>query len=699
MNGNPPKVSIILVAGEDSENIKQSIDSCLSQTYKNIELIVVGDGSTDERSRLLKSYNDNRMRYIRLGKPWELPVALNTGLANAVGECVTWTRDKGQYLPTAIEEMASFLAINKGVDFVYADYWACHRETDEKELRIVPDQLNLAKKNEVGPCFLYTRRVQEVVGAYDSKYRLVEDYDYWIRLCKRFKAKRYPRALYVYNEQTESWKSADHIDMMLKEAVLKYENRYASLSDFQKSFVRPFYEGSEISTPRKLLAYFQSIAQIFQISNRLGAFSLILTARMLLTMILTFFAQLFVIVPLRYSEFYFSFKRTFPRIKPNQDKKNVLCVVQHLVIGGAQEVLLNVAKGCQNGKFSFHLIATLPDKNVWRSKFEPYFLNIVTPKHEFEKLYYRYFNHIVEKLNIDIILITNSAIGYKCIPELKSKFPNVKIIDVLHSENFPPIPELETLTDYFDRRICISNKVRNYLAGRYGKLNLSQEYLDRLSVVHNGIDTNEYKANPLLKGAFKAHHSIPDDTKIIAFVGRFAPEKNPLRFVEIAKRLVERKPDAFKFVMTGDGPEFANVRNKISEYGLENHFILTGRTENVTDLLNDASIVLIVSNYDGREGIPLVILEAMAMGVPVVSTDVGAISEAIENNLNGILVDFSSDVAESFASKIEGLLGDEASYQAMATRAMNTITQRFTLKEMSSSYEEVFNKVTAGNNI
>ena len=185
MKINNPKISIILPTYNGAKYIRQSIDSCLKQTYQNIELIVINDCSTDNTPEIIKSYNDSRLRYIRNPKNLRLPRSLNVGFKNSTGEYLTWTSDDNEFLPTAIEEMMAYLKDHPAVDFVYTDLIVKNLETGEKTPRNL-SLLNIENENNVGACYLYTRRIYEAVGDYDPRFTWVEDYDYWIRITKKF---------------------------------------------------------------------------------------------------------------------------------------------------------------------------------------------------------------------------------------------------------------------------------------------------------------------------------------------------------------------------------------------------------------------------------------------------------------------------------------------------------------------------------
>ena len=102
--------------------------SCLEQTYRNIEVLVVDDGSTDDTPTILRqaAAQDRRLRYLRQ-EAAQLPAALNTGspargYPAARGEFLTWTSDDNAYEPNAIELMVTYLREHPEVGLVYCDY-------------------------------------------------------------------------------------------------------------------------------------------------------------------------------------------------------------------------------------------------------------------------------------------------------------------------------------------------------------------------------------------------------------------------------------------------------------------------------------------------------------------------------------------------------------------------------------------------
>ncbi|OHB63073.1 MAG: hypothetical protein A2Y76_04955 [Planctomycetes bacterium RBG_13_60_9] len=205
MDGNSPKVSIVLPTYNGAKYIQQSLDSCLNQTYSNTELIVVDDGSSDETPQIVQSCKDRRIRYLRHPTNKGLPRALNTGFNEATGDYLTWTSDDNLFLRDAVEKMVRFSQAGDHA-FVFADYYRFKGEDASlgTTLTRLPDDPPLNKGNCIGYCFLYSREVRDRIGDYDPGAQLVEDYDYWIRVSKQFRLAHLNEALYLARFHDES---------------------------------------------------------------------------------------------------------------------------------------------------------------------------------------------------------------------------------------------------------------------------------------------------------------------------------------------------------------------------------------------------------------------------------------------------------------------------------------------------------------
>lgn len=194
-------ISIVLPIYNGEKYMRQSIDSVLSQTYQNWELLIMDDGSTDQTASIAREYasRDSRIHYYKNPQNLRLPRNLNRGFSLAKGAYLTWTSDDNYYYPKALETMYSALKEQKK-EFAFASCDVI--DGDGKIVECIMVNEHAPKKivgcNPVGACFLYTRNVYETVGEYDPELTLVEDFDYWQRICMKFEPACISEKLYAY---------------------------------------------------------------------------------------------------------------------------------------------------------------------------------------------------------------------------------------------------------------------------------------------------------------------------------------------------------------------------------------------------------------------------------------------------------------------------------------------------------------------
>ncbi len=219
----PHKISIVLPTYNGAKYIQQSIVSCLNQTYRNIELIIIDDGSTDDTPKIIKSYTDKRIKYLRHDENSGLPQALNTGFAHATGDYLTWTSDDNYFSEKALEIELSFLTENHCL-FVYCDFYKIDNDNSKLSVERLDDALQLENGNGVGPCFLYSKTVKEATGDYDVHTKLAEDYDYWIRISKKFVMHHLAEPLYYYREHANSLSQSRFYEIKIVDILVRCKN-------------------------------------------------------------------------------------------------------------------------------------------------------------------------------------------------------------------------------------------------------------------------------------------------------------------------------------------------------------------------------------------------------------------------------------------------------------------------------------------
>ena len=231
-------VSIVLPTYNGEQWLRQAVESVLSQTYKELELICVNDASVDATASILEGFSqkDNRVKVITNKTNQKLPQSLNIGFAQAKGEYFTWTSDDNWYEPEAIEKMVNYLEKNPQDGMVMCDYkWINNATGCNSIIHLLPDPVDILIRNSVGACFLYRREIAQKVGGYDPNKFLVEDWDYWLRLRLCAPIGKLDECLYNYRFHAKSLtvKKQDQIEsasVQLRQQMLPlYQNLFPNI--------------------------------------------------------------------------------------------------------------------------------------------------------------------------------------------------------------------------------------------------------------------------------------------------------------------------------------------------------------------------------------------------------------------------------------------------------------------------------------
>ncbi len=237
-------VSIVLPVYNQAQLLEQSIESVLAQSYKNFELIVINDGSTDGVELVLNKYVGHPKVRCFSQNNQRLPRALSNGFDFARGEFWTWTSADNIMEPGMLAALVGKLKSNPGVGMVYADYyaiddrgeilkdpsWRAHNRPDPKsgEIRLPrsTESLNAVQDNFIGPCFMYRGWIGRCLGDYDTPLG-IEDYDYWMRINAFFKVEHLGSSelLYRYrvHDNTLSARAQEHKILEKVQRLMEYE--------------------------------------------------------------------------------------------------------------------------------------------------------------------------------------------------------------------------------------------------------------------------------------------------------------------------------------------------------------------------------------------------------------------------------------------------------------------------------------------
>lgn len=198
-----PVISVILPVYNHAELLTGMVDSLLAQTFKEFELIIVNDGSTDNFNEVMQGYSDPRIRVIHNGKNMKLPYSINKGFIEARGKYFTWVSADNIACPKYLSTLVEALEEHPEYSAVYSDYQTIDTSGVPQKI-LSKGAYNLNGQVNFGPSFLYRRACVQKVGFFDEQLFGMEDRDYSIRMAIEGPVLWLPEVLYQYRVHDDS---------------------------------------------------------------------------------------------------------------------------------------------------------------------------------------------------------------------------------------------------------------------------------------------------------------------------------------------------------------------------------------------------------------------------------------------------------------------------------------------------------------
>ena len=246
---------------------------------------------------------------------------------------------------------------------------------------------------------------------------------------------------------------------------------------------------------------------------------------------------------------------------------------------------------------------------------------------------------------------------------------------------------LERMTQRISDRLIVVSP-RNIQKGLADGIATPEKYV----TIRSGIELDRFRHPSRPHAAVRAELGIPQGSTVVGTVTRLSPQKAPLDFVAAAAQVADRRPDVH-FVIVGDGPLRTAVEARVAELGLTGHVHLAGLRRDVPDLMHAFDIFALTSLW---EGLPRVLPQAMAAGLPIVATAVDGNAEAVTDGVNGFLTPPGD--APAMASAVLRLLEEPALSRRMG-QAGQARTVEFDVRKMvediASLYEGLLSEEDA----
>lgn len=347
----------------------------------------------------------------------------------------------------------------------------------------------------------------------------------------------------------------------------------------------------------------------------------------------------------------------------------ILQVITQSELGGAQTVVVQLANSLSK-EHDVVLAAGQGDGKMWDMVDErvvrescPHLQRAISPKNDL--LASIELHRLYKKYKPDIIHLHSSKAGALG----RVVFPRKKVVYTVHGfdsirlafRKFLPIERL------LQRRCSAIVGVSNY-----DEQNMRSEKITRnVATIHNGIQQPDSNGVDKLE-IFERY------AKVILCIARLQAPKDPHLFIETARLLPQ-----YGFIWIGNQESVEHL----GDIPANCHFL--GNMVNAGAYCAQADLLMLPSNY---EGLPMVIIEAMSFGKPIVASDVGGISEIVRNDINGYTL---PNNAELFAEKINRILSDSLLYEKMSQRSLDIFESELTIDRMVNGYMEIYKSINS----
>ena len=231
----------------------------------------------------------------------------------------------------------------------------------------------------------------------------------------------------------------------------------------------------------------------------------------------------------------------------------------------------------------------------------------------------------------------------------------------------------------FDRIITVSNDIRRRMLA---------EHNAKFVTIHNALDPARVRTSREPE-AIRKGLGIGRDAVVVGTAGRMVTVKNYPLLLEAAARLRDAL-DKFVLVVAGDGPSLPSLKEQAKRLGIMDQVRFTGFRNDIHDVIRAMDIFVLSSHH---EGIPNVALEALFLGVPIVSTAVGGMVEVIEDEVSGLLVP-AGDV-EAMTSALQRLAGDPERRRQMAESGRARLKSEFSVERMRDRVAGLYQELMA----
>lgn len=359
----------------------------------------------------------------------------------------------------------------------------------------------------------------------------------------------------------------------------------------------------------------------------------------------------------------------------------ILYIAPWVGLGGSDRGTIDWFKNIDRERWAPSLITTTPSPNRWLHHVEPYAEEIwdlpdLMPGAAFPEFVLGF----IESRGVRLVHIMNSRLGFDLLPDMTCLPEPPAVVVQLHAEEPNQTGYVRYVTRRYGNLIDAFSVVSEDLKQTIAEYEIPPS---RIEVIHLGVDG---------RGEFDPARVEPlelpgNGAKRILWPGRLVEQKDPLLTMEVLARARERGV-GFVLDVVGDGHLKEPARERAEELGVADIIEWHPPSQEMARWYRSTDLVLMTSVY---EGIPLVVYEALAMGIPVVAPALPGNVELMDAD-SGALVEPRDDV-DRYADAIVALLGDDERRGEMGARSRARMLSEFSLAEMGSRHDALYERL------
>jgi len=357
----------------------------------------------------------------------------------------------------------------------------------------------------------------------------------------------------------------------------------------------------------------------------------------------------------------------------------VLHVLTDTNVGGAGRYLFNLLVGFPSKNYEF--LVACPGGGELERELKARGIRYFTLTGGESSLSFKHVGelfHIIKSEHVNIVHTHASLSG-----RIAGRLAGCRVILTRHGLNTNSKGPIKRFLSYViarmftDKIIAISRAV---------KINLIETGVpaDMIKIIHNGIDLSRFE---LIEPKLRGELGLSDDIPIIGVVARIVLEKGYEYILKAMPKVLQSFPSTL-LVIVGDGPLKAQMQELAVKLGIDRNTVFLGYKRDIENLIADFDVFVLPSV---SEGLGLSLLEAMALGKPVIATEVGGIPEVVKNGKNGLLVPPRDE--EALAMAILKILSSRDFGLRLGQVAKDTVYEKFSAQSMALQTAKLYDDI------